>query len=150
KRYAAAGWRGCPRVVLGTTDAKDAAAAASLAEAGKSFHALEDILQEALAGRAVPPREPPDAAEILYTSGATGRPKGVVLSHENLTSNLAAFNARLGLTSEDSLLLVAPLHYIHGRIQLLTHAMIGGTIYFSAGFQFPQVVLQELVLHGPT
>jgi acyl-CoA synthetase (AMP-forming)/AMP-acid ligase II len=91
-----------------------------------------------------------EVASIVYTSGTTGRPKGVKLTHRNLISNIEAFNACIGLDSTDSLLVVVPLHYIHGRIQLLTHIMLGATLYFSAGFQFPSVVLDELQKYSVT
>ena len=42
------------------------------------------------------------------------------------------------------------LYYIHGRMQLLLHAMLGGTMYISAGFQFPQKVVQELSTFATT
>ncbi len=90
---------------------------------------------------------PDDPALIVYTSGTTGRPNGVMLSHDNFASNLQAGNELMGLTADDSILVVVPLHYIHGRMQLLWHAMIGGTVVFSAGFAFPQKVLLELIEH---
>ena len=89
-----------------------------------------------------------DVAIVLYTSGTTGRPKGVMLTHRNLSSNIRASNQLQGLTHEDSLLLVVPLHFIHGRMQLLMHAMIGGTLALSEGFQFPKQVLKEITSFG--
>ncbi len=93
---------------------------------------------------------PDDPALIVYTSGTTGLPNGVMLSHANFASNLEAGNALMGLTAQDSILVVVPLHYIHGRMQLLWHAMIGGTVVFSAGFAFPQKVLLELIEYKTT
>lgn len=95
---------------------------------------------------------PPDVAEsdvamILYTSGTTGRAKGVMLSHRNLISNLQAANDLMGLDSDERLLLVVPFFFIHGRMQILMHAMVGGTIVVSRGFQFPGEVVRELADH---
>jgi long-chain acyl-CoA synthetase len=150
KRMIAGGLRSCPGIVLSTRDAADAAQV--LRADGRSFHALETILETAGAGPHPPlPRpEPSDVAMCIYTSGTTGRQQGVMLSHDNLLSNIAAFNARIGLTDSDSLLLVAPLHYIHGRIQLLAFTMLGATICFSAGFRYPAAVVQELHRHRVT
>ena len=93
---------------------------------------------------------PDDVAMIVYTSGTTGRPKGIMLSHGNLLSNITAANSLVKLDSDERILVVVPLHYIHGRMQLLTHALIGGTLVFSAGFVMPQVVLHELQEHRVT
>jgi long-chain acyl-CoA synthetase len=91
-----------------------------------------------------------DVALIIYTSGTTGRPKGVMLSHRNLLSNIIAVNSLMGLTSDDSVLVVVPLYFVHGRMQLLTHALIGGTMAFSAGFQFPQQVVDDMLRYRVT
>lgn len=89
-----------------------------------------------------------DVAMIVYTSGTTGRPNGVMLSHTNFVSNLQASNELMGLGADDSILMVVPLYYIHGRMQQLMHAMTGGTVVFSAGFTFPAKVHAELVQSG--
>lgn len=89
-----------------------------------------------------------DVAMIVYTSGTTGRPNGVMLTHDNFVSNLRASNELMGLTADHSILMVVPLYYIHGRMQQLMHAMTGGTVVFSAGFTFPAKVHQELVASG--
>jgi len=73
-----------------------------------------------------------------------------MLSHRNLLSNIYAVNSIMRLTSDDSILLVVPLNFIHGRMQLLTHAFIGGTMVFAAGFQFPQQIVDALLRHKIT
>lgn len=137
-----------PELVLTTRELCDALASPSSGEA-REVVALSTMLENGGTPQpiTVAPEHP---ALIVYTSGTTGRPNGVMLSHANFASNLEAGNALVGLTSEDSLLMVVPLHYIHGRMQLLWYAMIGGTVVFSAGFAFPQKVLLELIEHKTT
>lgn len=139
-----------PGLVLTTQALAETLAAPDTGPAGdRDVVALETIVEAA--GTPTPSTVgPDDPALIVYTSGTTGRPNGVTLSHANFSSNLQAGNELMGLTSEDSILVVVPLHYIHGRMQLLWHAMIGGTIVFSAGFAFPQKVLLELIEHKTT
>jgi long-chain acyl-CoA synthetase len=52
-----------------------------------------------------------DLAVLLFTSGTTGRPKGVMLSHRNLLSNVQAFTSLASVSSGDRLLLVLPMHH---------------------------------------
>lgn len=112
---------------------------------GRDAVAYEDIVAGPRAALSRAEVSPDDVAMIVYTSGTTGRPNGVMLSHSNFIENLQASNELMGLSADDSILVVVPLYYIHGRMQLLLHAMLGGTVVFSAGFSFPAKVHGELV-----
>jgi acyl-CoA synthetase (AMP-forming)/AMP-acid ligase II len=58
---------------------------------------------------------PSSVAEIVFTSGSSGRPKGVVLSHENLLANSAALVARYRIGADDRLLTAIPLVHAGGQ-----------------------------------
>jgi malonyl-CoA/methylmalonyl-CoA synthetase len=62
-------------------------------------------------------------AMIIYTSGTTGRPKGVVSTHEIIGAQIASLVNAWGWTPADHLLLVLPLHHVHGIINGLGCAL---------------------------
>lgn len=65
-------------------------------------------------------------ALLLFTSGSSGQPKGVVLSHRNLISNVMQFGSRLGLKSTDSILGTLPLFHSFGCTVTLWYPIIYG------------------------
>lgn len=81
-------------------------------------------------GTAVVPGAPaPDGlAAILYTSGSTGLPKGVMLSHANLIAGTRIVRTYLGINREDRILSVLPFSFDYGLNQLLTSVEQGARI----------------------
>ncbi|MEO1995079.1 MAG: AMP-binding protein, partial [Planctomycetaceae bacterium] len=86
-------------------------------------------------------REFRDLAQIIYTSGTTGRPKGVMLSHRNLTANCNSIVDYLSLNSRDSVLVVLPFHYSYGNSLLITHLAVGARLVLAKDFVFWNRVL---------
>lgn len=65
-------------------------------------------------------------ALMLYTSGTTGRPKGVVLSHANIRAQVESLSEAWGWRSSDHIVLHLPLHHVHGIVNVLTCALWNG------------------------
>ncbi len=68
---------------------------------------------------------PEGLATIVYTSGTTGRPKGVMLSHRNFTSNVEAFVPRVPVTAEDLALEFLPLCHVFERTAGYAYMSVG-------------------------
>lgn len=88
--------------------------------------------------------DPSAAALILYTSGTTGAPKGVALSHANLLANAEAVVAYLDLNADDRVLSVLPFYYAYGASVLHTHLMNGACVVLAPNLLFPHQVLEAL------
>ena len=81
-----------------------------------------------------------DLAVILYTSGTTGRSKGAMLTHENLSSNAKTLNKLWGFTGDDRLLHALPIFHIHGLFVALHTAMLSACeILFLPKFEVTKV-----------
>ncbi|MCU0691218.1 MAG: long-chain fatty acid--CoA ligase [Polyangiaceae bacterium] len=72
-----------------------------------------------------------DLASIVYTAGAVGRPKGVMLSHGNFCFEIRTARETLEVSSRDEQLLFLPLAHIMGKALYITHLEIGGVISFA-------------------
>ena len=77
---------------------------------------------------------PSDLATIIYTSGTTGKPKGVMLSHKNITSNALASAKRLPISgSGTKVLSFLPLCHIFERVLIYIYQYSGATVYYAEG-----------------
>jgi long-chain acyl-CoA synthetase len=91
---------------------------------------------------------PDDMASIVYTSGTTGNPKGVMLTHGNFLSNVRDILAAIPLSSEDSVLSFLPLSHVFERTAgYYTVLAIGGTIYYAESMD---TVRADIGLAKPT
>jgi len=65
-------------------------------------------------------------AMIVYTSGTTGKPKGVVTTHANIRAQVTSLITAWEWSADDRILLVLPLHHVHGIVNVLTCALWAG------------------------
>ena len=84
-----------------------------------------------------------DIAAIFYTSGSSGKPKGVVLSHRNLVAGAQSVSGYLQNTSNDRLLAVLSLSFDYGFSQLTTAFQVGASVVL-LDYLLPQEVLLTL------
>lgn len=84
--------------------------------------------------------------QIVYTSGTTAAPKGVVLTHSNLDAQVTSLHSAWNITSSDTILHSLPLHHVHGLINaLLMPLMVGGKVIMLPKFETERV--WELLLN---
>jgi len=94
--------------------------------------------------------EPPtasgdDLAALMFTSGSTDRPRGVMISHANIIANTGSIIAYLGLTETDRIMAVLPFYYCFGTSLLHTHLKIGGSLVLDPRFMYPEVILERMI-----
>lgn len=87
----------------------------------------------------------PDADLVVFTSGTTGLPKGVRLSHSNLEAAAEASMAHLGHGPDDNWLLAIPLHHVGGLSILVRQVYAGGSVTLQPGFDPPSFAT---AMHG--
>jgi amino acid adenylation domain-containing protein len=125
-------------------------------------HALEEATKQAphlsftlLAGRddvfaneadSPPPRRSIDIdlAAIVYTSGSTGDPKGVMLTHRNMLTAAASISTYLELREDDVIGNVLPLAFDYGLYQMIMAARVGARLVLERSFTYPVQVLELL------
>lgn len=89
-------------------------------------------------------RRADDLAMILFTSGSTGEPKGVMLSHRNLLANARAILGALPVAADDRCLCVLPFGHAYGNSILQTHVLRGATLLIQPAMPFPTSIVQAI------
>ena len=94
-----------------------------------------------------PPLDEGDIAVLAYTSGTTGRPKGVLLSHGNIAADLIHGTKVIPILSDDVLLSIAPWHHILGLVACLVLPLYGGAtaMYTDEYRRLPQLMIENEV-----
>ncbi|OAT81825.1 class I adenylate-forming enzyme family protein [Desulfotomaculum copahuensis] len=102
-------------------------------------------LLAAPAGNDCPPGQPDEVVEILYTTGNTGSPKGVMLTRQNLLSNALTFARVCRLDCDDRSLLVAPVFHPAAQTCILLATLFsGGTVVIRDGWEGARTLLETI------
>lgn len=93
-------------------------------EDGRRYVEIADLLKSG--SRPLPRIVPERRAMILYTSGTTNRPKGVVSTHLNIEAQINSLVEAWSWSMNDYILNVLPLHHVHGIINILACSLWSG------------------------
>ncbi len=91
-----------------------------------------------------------DLAAIVYTSGSTGDPKGVMLTHRNMLTASASISSYLELREDEVILGVLPLAFDYGLYQMIMAYRQGARLVLERSFTFPAQILNVMVTEGVT
>jgi len=109
-----------------------------------------DLVKDEQAMMSPTPCEPSEMAALMATSGSTGVPRFVMVSHRNLIENTEAIIRSQQLDHDERAMLILPISYCFGASVLHTHFYQGGGVVFDRRFMFPDKVLRSIAQFGCT
>ena len=117
------------------------------AEMNIELLSVEDVMAEE-AGP-LPEILPERRAMMLFTSGTTNKPKGVVSTHKTIRAQITTLIEAWSWTDQDSIPLFLPVHHIHGIINILSCGLwAGATVHLFSKFDIPKVTAEIWPLGG--
>lgn len=139
------------RPALAVCDTQHETMVSGAAEDAGDVGVVADV--EELSASTGPVPRPPlgtDLAAVLYTSGSTGQPKGVMLTHHNMAFAMDSIIEYLELTGDDRVLCLLQLSFGYGLTQLMPSLRVGGSVVIEDGIAFPGRIVQALERHEVT
>ena len=106
---------------------------------------FDEIVENGDAGNLAIGLDEANLASIIFTSGTTKNPKGVMLSHRNIAVNTLSIIKYLELSDSNIQMVVLPFFYVMGKSLLNTNIAVGGTVIINNKFAYPASVLQQMV-----
>jgi long-chain acyl-CoA synthetase len=128
------------KIVIGDTD---------LAPLGAGTILFEDFLQQGTGDEGPHSKAPSIPATIFYTSGTTGRPKGVMLEEKQFDANCDGFLKHLDISGNDRAIVALPLFHSFGNIMALVLLRQGATLILLKQFA-PKTILATVTKHQAT
>jgi len=122
----------------------------SSVKSGNEGFAVRDMRAWESTDVTAPGTIPLDLAALVYTSGSTGNPKGVMLSHQNMVFAQGSLVEYLRLDISDRILNVLPLAFDYGLYQALMAVHLGATLVLERTFAFPAAIVKRVVDEGVT
>jgi long-chain acyl-CoA synthetase len=141
-------------VVLFDWDAKQPVppAATVWAAAGRRLHSMSGLLAQQPATLPVSRNISLDLASVVYTSGSTGLPKGVTLTHANIVAAATSITTYLRNEPDDIILSPLPLAFDYGLYQVLMAFRVGATVVLEKcvyPYKYIEVIVKERVTGLP-
>jgi acyl-CoA synthetase (AMP-forming)/AMP-acid ligase II len=103
----------------------------------------EDLISAAGAEAPAMTAVPDDLAYLMYTSGTTGGPKGVMISHAAMVEATRMLSHESGITATDKALIVMPLYHLGGKIEQMNFNLMGASVVLKAAFD-PEDILATI------
>ena len=119
----------CGKTIAGALDAK------------RRWLDMDALLHDYPSTPPAPAHPDPELACLVYTSGTTGEPKGVMCDHANIVFAASSISQYLASDEADIVLSVLPLSFTYGLYQLYTTFMVGGTLVLENSFAYPATIL---------
>ncbi|MEZ5385407.1 MAG: class I adenylate-forming enzyme family protein [Prosthecobacter sp.] len=108
---------------------------------------FDELIQEQEPERVPFPGIDLDPAFLVFTSGSTGTPRGVILTHDNVRFVSAAIQARLQYQADDRVAIFLPLSFDYGLYQLFYAALVGASVFIGrpemAGPELPRILATQ-------
>ena len=103
----------------------------------------EDLISAARGEAPATSAVPDDLAYLMYTSGTTGGPKGVMISHAAMVEATRMLSHESGIAATDKALIVMPLFHLGGKIEQMNFNLMGASVVLKAVFD-PEDILATI------